>query len=227
MSWTGWYRDSRGAEPISIENDGKMLSVRIRGVDFTGTDFDGLEPLTGDLPTDAPFTLSMGDLCACTLEWVIPVRVDLGGNAVDGLLECQLKLGAPDSRGGIDAEDLTMILRFGERSYATTKPHGLFEDALADLHQQLLPGQYVRSCVACAWSDYNPAGSPLFGGLACFRGNKDGYRQVKNKRDFFEVWRTKTESVQETHVCGEFERRGPGAGYRGSFPPERGSGGVG
>ena len=167
------------------------------------------------------FTLSDGALCSCTLEWVIPVRVQLGGNAADGLLECQLRLGdpAPKPRGGLDAEDLTMVLGIGARRYPTTRPHGSFEDALADIHRQLPAEQYVRACVACAWSDYHPAGNPLFGGLACFRGNKEAYRHVTDKAGIFQVWNTRTEWVQETHVCDEFERRGPDAGYRGTFPP--------
>lgn len=208
VSWRGWYRDRRGSEPITIENDGEMLSVRIRGVDFVGRDFDGLEPATGGR-----------DLCSCTLAWVIPVGAELDGEAVDGVLECELRLGdpRPQPRGGIDAEDLTMVLAIGGRRYATTKPHENFEEALVDIHQQLPPKQYIRACVTCAWSDYNPAGNPLFGGLACFRGNKDAYRRVNDKRELFRVWPTLTEFVQETHVCGEFERRGVDAGYRGTI----------
>jgi hypothetical protein len=206
-----------------IDNDGDVLGVRIRGVDFAGRDFDSLEPGTGRLPEDIPFALAQGALCSCTLEWTVPVGVVLGGNVVDGWLECQLRLGDPRSQppGGIDAEDLAAFLRVGEHRYSTSRAHGYFEDALADIHQQLLPGDYVRTCVACAWSDYFPAGQPLFGGLACFRGNKDAYRRVRNKTDLFQIWNSGTEQVQETHVCGEFERRGADAGYRGTFPPHR------
>jgi hypothetical protein len=62
---------------------------------------------------------------------------------------------------------------------------------------------------------YSPYGHGLFGGLACFRGNKAGYRAVTGKDDLFAVWDTMTEFVQETHLCPEFERRVPGTGYRG------------
>jgi hypothetical protein len=69
-----------------------------------------------------------------------------------------------------------------------------------------------KACICCAWSGYSPAGSPFFGGLACFRDNKDGYRQVRDKRDLFNIWQSRTEYVQETYLCGEFEPRGPDRG---------------
>ena len=58
-------------------------------------------------------------------------------------------------------------------------------------------------------------GHGLFGGLICFRGIKAEYRAVNSKAALFEILDRFTEQVQETHVCPEFERRTPGAGYRG------------
>ena len=58
-------------------------------------------------------------------------------------------------------------------------------------------------------------GHDLFGGLACFRDNKSGYRAVRSEGDSFRIWATVTEFVQETYLCPEFERRLPGTGYRG------------
>ena len=219
VTWDGWYRDGGGQEAISIENDGSTLRMVIRGVEFSGGDFDDLVPST-ELPEGAPFTLSGGALCGCELRWVVPVPVVHRGGIVDGWLEFHLALGAPREfpPGGIDAEDLTATLRYGEASHATTRPAGDFEGALEDIHQQLPPGVYVKCCVTCAWSDYSPAGTGLFGYLACFRDNKDAYRRVTTKRELFAIWKTQTEAVQETYLCGEFERRGEGAGYRGSFP---------
>jgi hypothetical protein len=74
---------------------------------------------------------------------------------------------------------------------------------------------YLKACINCAFSDYSPCGHGLFGGLACFRDNKQAYLSVQTKRDLFEIWSTMTEFVQETFLCSEFERRAPGAGYRG------------
>ena len=41
--WPGSYTDSRGREAISIQAAGTGLSAQIRGVLFTGADFDTLE----------------------------------------------------------------------------------------------------------------------------------------------------------------------------------------
>jgi hypothetical protein len=76
-------------------------------------------------------------------------------------------------------------------------------------------GTYLKTCINCAFSDYSPSGHGLFGGLACFRDNKTGYRAVRTKRDLFGIWITMTGFVQETFLCPEFERRSPGTGYRG------------
>jgi hypothetical protein len=70
-------------------------------------------------------------------------------------------------------------------------------------------------CFGCGLSDYSPLGHPLFGGLSCFRDNEIGYRSVRTKADLFRIWETRTELVQETHLCPRFERRKPGTGYRG------------
>jgi hypothetical protein len=57
------YRDRSGEEPTSIRNDGKSLSVTIRGVEFRGGDFDALEPTPGTDPEK---------LCSSGLN--VPVR---------------------------------------------------------------------------------------------------------------------------------------------------------
>ena len=76
-------------------------------------------------------------------------------------------------------------------------------------------GTLMKACINCAFSDYSPVGHGLFGGLACFRGNKAGYRGVTSKGGLFKIWDTMTEFVQETYLCPEFEKRAPGTGYRG------------
>jgi hypothetical protein len=90
-----------------------------------------------------------------------------------------------------------------------------FEQALLDIARKLPEGMYMKTCFFCSFSDYSPAGSGLFGTLACFRDNKQAYLAVQSKHALFEIWDTLTGSVQETYHCDEFERRKPGTGYRG------------
>ena len=212
------YQGAQGEEQTLIENDGKQLRMVVRGVEFAGTDFDSLEPALD--PADlrlASFTLMGGSLCACHLEWVMPLPVIVGQELLEGQLQAYLELGHPrPGNRGIDRETLRLCFSFGGASYwSKGESLGSFEDGLRDIQQALPEGAYLKACISCAFSDYSPAGNGLFGCLACFRGNKAGYRQVKGKHDLFAIWDTMTEYVQETYLCPEFEHRRPGTGYRG------------
>jgi len=219
VSWSGWYRDRHGSERITIDNDGQLLTLRVRGVELAGEDFDALEPVGDGAVAGVPLEFSGGVLCSCALEWEVPLRAVAAGIEVDCVLHWSLLLGSPTGPGkGLDAEELTVALHVAGSVYAPDRAYGLFESALEDVHRQLPADTYVKACIACAWSDYSPGGQPLFGGLACFRDVKDAYRQVKTKADIFAIWSDRTAYVQETYVCDEFERRGSDAGYRGSFP---------
>jgi hypothetical protein len=58
------YKDRFGEEATSILNDGKTLTMVVRGVRFRGTDFDSFEPQ--DVPDPAQlssFTFLHGSLC--------------------------------------------------------------------------------------------------------------------------------------------------------------------
>ncbi|WP_155371690.1 DUF6304 family protein [Catellatospora vulcania] len=218
VSWSGWYHDRHGSEPITIDSDGRSLTLRIRGVEFAGEDFDWLEPVAAEA-AKIPFELNAGSLCSCVIEWDVPLPVVAAGVEVDGILRFRLLLGdAVRTTGGLDAEELTVALHVGGSAYETGRPHGSFETALEDVHRQLPADSYVKACISCAWSDYSPAGQPLSGGLACFRSVKDAYRRVRTKQDIFAIWDRSTAYVQETYLCDEFDRRGADAGYRGSFP---------
>ncbi len=212
------YQDRSGAVTTSITNDGQHLRMVLRGVEFTGRCFDDWEPVEGTDPALlTSFTFAEGGLCSCLIECQIPVAVVVNGRDEQGELLVRLELGnpRPKPRGGIDKEELTLELAVGPAHFRSSSKGGWFDIALAEIQGQLSEGTYVKACINCAFSDYYPAGHGLFGCLACFRGNKQGYRAVKNKGDLFAVWDTMTEFVQETYLCPEFERRIPGTGYRG------------
>jgi hypothetical protein len=207
------YKDRFGEEFVSIGNDGKMLSMVVREVEFRGTDWDGLEP-TEPLAA-ASFTLQQGSLCSCTIEADMPVPVVMAGETVDGILKVELELGEPLPHSCLDRESLKLRLQFGNHVPASTGRSGWFEDELLDLRRQMPANAHLKACINFAFSDYSPYGHGMFGCLACFRGKKAGYRAVAGKKDLFGIWHTMTEFVQETYLCPEFERRLPGTGYRG------------
>lgn len=214
-SYPARYHDDSGDLDGVIENDGRTLRLKLGAVEFSGTDFDGLEPTQRDSLPER-FTLDRErDLCHCALDFAIPHAVLTGTGREEGFLHVHLELGKPRVTGGLDHELVRLELRVGERRFASRGASGWFEDELDDVQRALPSGWHLHSCYGCAYSDYSPAGHGLFGGLACFRGNKSGYLAVEDKVDLFKVWPTLTESVQETYVCPEFDRRRPRAGYRG------------
>lgn len=218
MGWSyqGTYTDRSGVEPITIRNDGRVLRTTIRGVSFLGRDFDGLSPEEGAPPEGlSSFTLQQGELCSCVIEFDMPVPVFAGGEITEGRLHVRLDLGEPADNGGIDRETLGLSLTVAGDTFNGGGKSGWFEDELSELQAALPEGTYMKACINCAFSDYSPFGHGLFGTLACFRDNKEGYLSAKPKGDIFRVWGTLTEYVQETYLCPEFRRRRPGTGYRG------------
>ncbi|MBT2527617.1 hypothetical protein J7E91_19865 [Streptomyces sp. ISL-99] len=223
--WAGWYRDREGAVAVTFAADGQRLRTRIRGVDFEGDSFAALEPVAGPQPDGAGFAPARGPLCDCILEWDIPIPVYADGRVHRATLSCLLTLGKRLPGGGVDRQHLALTLHFDGAAYESERAETDFEHALTVIQRRLPAGAYLRACISCAFSDYHPAGSGLFGNLACFRGFKDEYRAVEGERELFELWDLRSGFVQETWACADFERRpaqGPGTGYRGAFPQVRG-----
>ena len=213
------YIDRRGVELTEIRNDGSTLSLALRGVAFSGNDFDALEPdpsLAADSLTR--FTLWPLGLCDCTFECRIPINVVCGETTMVTDLNMRLDLGAPTaSHGGLDREDLNLSLELGGRSYRSNgESGGFFENELLSLQASLPPECFMKACINCAYSDYHPGGHGLLGGMACFRNLKAEYAKATDKAGIFSVWHLqKHEMVQEIFLCPEFERRRPNTGYRG------------
>jgi hypothetical protein len=215
VRYDGTYTDGRGCDDIAFLNDGGTLRVTIRGIEFTGSDFDGLSPVDGNAGS-AAFTLNDGSLCSCSFAFDIPIPVISHGSEVAGRLHVELKLGAPASNGGIDCEQLKLILEYGEQDrVASPGDTGWFEDELVRIQRQLPEFVFMKACINCLFSDYSPYGHGLFGGMMCFRNMKSEYLQVKSKRDFFKIHGHQDRFVQETYLCPEFSRRISGTGYRG------------
>jgi hypothetical protein len=216
VTYPARYTDRHGEERTTIVNDGESLTIVVRGVRFRGSDFDCFEPLGVSDPAElSSFRFLRGSLGFCTIEADVPLPLVTPARLVDGLLTFELTLGEPLPTNQMDPNRLKLVLVVNERTYASRGTSGWFEGEMLDLQRQLPAGTFMRACINCAFSDYSPYGHGLFGCLACFRGNKVGYRAVAGKDDLFDVWDTMTEYVQEPHLCPEFERREPGTGYRG------------
>jgi hypothetical protein len=208
------YRDEFGAEITTIENDGKSLRMILRDTEFQSSMIDDWEAVT-EIPQSVSFPLHYGNLCSYVLDLEIPVFVFENNNILPGMLQVHLELGNPIGNRGLDREDLQLELIFNGRSFRSCGKHGWFEDELLEIHQSLPQGTYLKSCFNCAFSDYSPYGSGIFGCMACFRNTKQEYLALTGKAAFFELQDRISEQVQETYLCPEFEKRIPNTGYRG------------
>jgi hypothetical protein len=212
-SYPAKYRDKLGEVTTTIQNDGRTLRMVVRSIEFCGTDFDSLEPTEQDASTLSSFTLQQNCLCSCVIECQLLIPI-VGAETAQGSLDVHLELGNPEPRGGLDRKYLQLGLKLGSCHFRSSGKSGWFEDELLEIQNQLREGIHMKACINCAFSDYSPYGHGLFGHLACFRGNKEGYRYVRTKADLFQMWDTMTEYVQETYLCPEFENRRAGTGYR-------------
>jgi hypothetical protein len=209
------YSDAHGSEATTIANDSETLRLSLRGVEFVGRDFDSLEP-TGAAPEQLQrFTLNQGCLCSCRIECRIPVPVHERGKLLDGSLAVELVLGDPAANGGLDREQLRIVLEYDGQRFVGPGTSGWFEDELLAIQSQLPEGVYIKACINCLYSDYSPYGHGLFGCMMCFRNLKAEYLKVTTKKEFWSIHGRQDRFVQETYLCPEFERRIPGTGYRG------------
>jgi hypothetical protein len=210
------YRDARGCENTDITNDSETLWMAIRGLTFSGTDFDSFEPTGGATPQQLEeFSLNRNRLCSCRIECQISIPISDHGRQSPGMLFVDLALGDSIADGRIDREELRIVLEYNRERFAGSGRSGWFEDELIDIQRQLPDGIFMQACINCLYSDYSPYGHGLFGCMMCFRNIKTEYQQVKTKDEFWHVHDRYDRMVQETYLCPEFERRIPGTGYRG------------
>lgn len=210
------YTDAKGEVQTSISNDGETLRINIRGVEFTGTDFDSLQPADDATPDQLGLvSLNVGRLCSCQIECELPIPVYGNGQELTGKLTIVLQLGDPAPNGGRDRQELLLCLEVNEQSFAGSGISGWFEDELIEIQDQLPGDTYIRACINCLYSDYSPYGHGLFGCMMCFRNLKQEYLKIQSKDEFWSVHDRFDRMVQETYLCPEFKRRILGTGYRG------------
>ena len=219
--YPGVYRDRWGEEKIVVRNDGTDLHMTLRGVEFWGHDISGMEPRDkAERPELAPFVLNRypyeaADLCACAIDYEMILPISDQGRLTTGRLAIHAELGEPAERGMLDREFLRLALTISDETYQGSGTSGWFEDELLEIQVALPDAVYMRACINCAFSDYSVYGHGLFGNMLCFRDQKAAYLAVRDKDGYMDMMDGFTETVQETYLCPEFERRTPGTGYRG------------
>lgn len=204
--YSAFYSDVHGKIPAIIENDGENLKLLVDGAEFTGSDFDLLEPVGSVSSTR--FVLNSGTLSSFSLEFLMPIKVIIDGKTCEGDLEILFNI---DDK----QESVKICLIVSGNRFSSNGLSGLFETELDQLKEKLPSGWFLKICYGCAYSDYSVYGQGLFGNMICFRTKKLEYLEIKNKHSFRLLSGTVSDRVQETYLCDEFEIRKPGTGYRG------------
>jgi hypothetical protein len=210
------YQDANGSVSTTLQTDGKSLRIEIRDVVFEGEDLDSLSPVADTKPQSLQqFQIHQECLCDCRFDVEISIQVTTPNGVEDGLIKAWLDLGKPSSEGGIRGRSRKTSTQIPRPRIRINRQKRLVRGRAFGTRKTIthrMPHEALHHM--CVFR-YSPYGHGMFGCLACFRGNKAEYSQVKSKGDMFRVWRTLTEYVQETHLCEEYELRKPGTGYRG------------
>lgn len=212
------YSDKFGEVQTIIQNDGKELTMIVRGFEFKGNMLDDWEPTDkGNPELSNLFSIHpfFNQLYQFQLEFDISVPVIKQGEILQGLLRVRLGMAGVETVFAGGREELTIELHVDKQKFISCGKHGWFENELQEIKNAMPENMYIKSCFNCAFSDYSPAGFGLFGNLACFRNTKNEYLSLKGKAAYFQLQDQIAEFVQETYLCPEFEKRIPGTGYRG------------
>ena len=205
-TYSAKYIDGNGEEITTILNDGKTLRMKLRNIDFVGDDFDSFELINGEgnaeIDSFSFFRLSDGSYQLENYELFvdIPLPIVTKGQTRQGTLKVYLDL-RNHKENKSKKDNLLLALIYGENQIKSSGA-GFFDLEMAALQRQLPQGDYIKSCINCRFSDIGPY-MGMFGGLGCYRGNKEAYKTLKQNWTIGSKWallKIVTESVQETLV---------------------------
>jgi len=226
MIYNGFYIYKGDKEPIVINNDGKMLSFEMYGVQFSGpefSDFSVWEEVSDSIKDRCEFTevsilnkdITELTLCNCSFEVYIPqIVVNIAtSEELCIIMNINYILGGerPEPKGGLDKDEVTLSMQLDEAIYMGKGD--FFEMAFDKLYSQLQGKYYLKNCYGCLYSDYSIYGQTSFGGMQCHVENKENYLSVVDKVDFSNL--ENFVYVQEIYLCDKYQRRIKGTGYRG------------
>ena len=195
--YSALYTDAMGSEQTIVYNDGKTLRKTVRGLPFAGSGFDDFWPEDdidialyasfGIRPSDPsdPTTFGFPVLSNYVLECDMPLPMVSGGQETETALRVRVDTRIPAERYGLNQEEIRLTLAFAGQEYSGSGSSGWFEDELLEIQTALPHGVFMKACINCAFSDYSPYGHQMFGSMACFRDNKQGYLAVKTKQEYF------------------------------------------
>lgn len=204
------YQDKHGVVRTTLFNDGRELWMMLRGIEFRSSQFDDFEP-PADCAADKLTTFSLDkyrQVIDYELECDIPIPVATVAGEMQGVLHSRtVHSSNPEPRFPYGTLIWILTLRYGNRELVSSgKSRGWFLDEFLEIQRQMPEGEYVKCCLNCVHCDSHPGGPALFGQWSCFRDNETGFLAARTKQERMAIWSTKTEDVQEIHLCPQFKR---------------------
>ncbi len=199
------YKDRRGAENTEIFSNGSRLFLILRGISFSGTDFELLE---GEIDEFQFEYEKHSDGSATLTNFKLEVDFLIQLTVTDDYKIVHLK--AQIATGGERESHVYLKLNTTKGVFKNTKSYGFFEDALIEI-QHFLPERVdIKTCLSCRYSNYHPVGNGMFGGLYCFKKVKAEAEMISNKYELMALWEKavieqKLFNVNEVFLCSEYE----------------------
>lgn len=216
-NYSAVYRDDFGMDTVTIKNDGVTLSFVLRGQEFISRNFHSFGiPSESPIPENHPFNLCLSDLCGYSMDFDIPILLASNTEEVQVHIHVHIEYGNCDEQSRVNHELLQFVVEHQGKVYKSggKNLYNTFDEQLTELADIMPKDIYLKTCWNCAFSDYSISGSGIFGEMACFRNTKDEYLKVNSKIELSKLWEQRTEDVQETHLCHQFEKRPLGVGGR-------------
>lgn len=194
----GYYRDTHGAESVVFELAAATYAVRVRGVRFSSSMLEDLEP-DENTPSEqqASFALVANTLKHCEYGFSVPLTLVHEGKSDDVTLGIALQHAASSS--------LIVTLTTARGELVARSSDTYFDALLERLVAQLPQGAVLKFCFACRWGVIEPAYG-LNGNFGCFRTLKQACDAAPTRQARMHLW-PPPEVRQEIEVCEEFTPR--------------------
>lgn len=177
------YEDKFGAAQSTSESDGSGLTISLRGIELVGECFESLDGLIDKekfeyIECSGP--AEVGSLTNCRFDVQLPIRLVRDGVGETTCLQTDVRIGKRQYSG------VCLRLKSNGRLLSSPERCGHFEGALIELQQQFPDGEKLQCCLSCKYSHSHPAGSPIFGGLGCFKKLRESARSIRCKSTLFD-----------------------------------------
>lgn len=206
------YSDKFGTEEGEIHSDGSSMYLTLRGIQFEGSDFEGLE---GEVD-ESKFQYQLykdgsGDLFNFRMEIQFHISLQHENKVISAPMKFEIEVGEELEFDGLESIVTTVELATSFGKFQSNKKVEWFEEAIIEIQNKLPNNTRIKSCLNCKYSNYHPVGNGMYGSLYCFKKLKSKVSDIQNKDDLMDLWTPEAVkkndifNVQETFDCSEHQ----------------------